>query len=71
MEDYKWLEVFDKKDLIKFLREILPDLYVEIEENFNYNDLSGHLYTIDNILHEWKELSFTIQSTEVQEDFKN
>lgn len=66
MENYNWLEVFDKEDLIELLKEILPDLLCEIEENSSYDDLSGHLSTIDNILHEWHKSALAIQLTEVQ-----
>lgn len=61
MENYKWLETLDKKDLIKLLNEILPDLYAEIEENKSY-DNSGHLYNIDNILHDWHKSALTLQN---------
>lgn len=66
MENYNWLEVFDKEDLIELLKEILPDLLCEIEENSSYDDLSGHLSTIDNILDEGYESALAIQLTEVQ-----
>jgi len=70
MEDYKWLEAFNKEDLIKLLNEILPDLYAEIEENSSYGHLSGHLYTIDNILYEWQESTLDIQNPELRKAFE-
>jgi hypothetical protein len=62
MEDYKWLETLDKRDLIKLLNEILPDLYAEIEENKSYDNLSGHLYNIDNILSKYHKSAIALQT---------